>query len=406
MTFRLRTLDPDDPDVSDLEPLRDLVGASRVVAIGESAHGVHEFYRLRDRLVRFLVAELGFTALVLESGFPEGLAIDDWVLGGEGNLEQLSRTNIGYGLGGFAEMRDLLCWIRERNDARKPAVHVYGMDLPGSAGFPGPAIAACLERLSAEPGDAELLRLGSFGAAEEGQGHARARYAAMPAADRHRLAAGIARLVERARAAGDEIALRCALSARSLRELLTNQVMTGSLFRTGQNPRDQSMADNVGWILRREQRIVVAAHNLHIQRIPYPPAFVKQDDVTAVPTLGSCLSADLGDDLVVIATTYRHGRLVRFAPNDRTPQTYVPLLQDLPAAPPDSLDAVMDGLGDLSVLDLRRNTGITATVRSQLSQHEVLELDVTGAYDAVVHVRDVRPVAGFDEVQRRRWLRA
>lgn len=402
MTFRLRTLDPDDPDVSDLEPLRDLVGDSRVVAIGESAHGVREFYRLRDRLVRYLVAELGFTALALESGFPEGLALDDWVLGGEGDLDWLSRTKIGYGLGSFTEMRDMLTWIREWNTARESAVHVYGMDLPGSAGFPGPAIAVCLERLPAEPGDAELLRLGNFGTAEEGQSYARTRYAAMTAVDRDQLSDGIARLVERAGDAGDEIALRSALSARSLGELLDNQVANGSPFRSGHNPRDESMADNVRWILGREQRVVVAAHNQHVQRLPYPPDFIKQTDV---PTLGSCLSPELGDELVVIATTHRHGRLLRFAPNARTPHAYMPLLQDLPAALPDSLDAVMDDLGDLSVLDLRRDPGIAAEVRSQLCQHEVVGLEVAGAYDAVVHVREVHPVNGFDEVQRRRWLR-
>jgi hypothetical protein len=82
----------------------------------------------------------------------------------------------------------------------------------------------------------------------------------------------------------------------------------------------------------------------------------------------------------------------------------VPLFQDLPTAPSDSLDAVMDDLGDLSVLDLRREPGIAAGVRSQLCQHEVLELDATRAYDALVHVRDVRLLDGFAETQRRRWL--
>ena len=52
---RLRTLDPADADVTDLAPLREIVGDARVVAIGESMHRVHEFCRLRDRMLRFLV---------------------------------------------------------------------------------------------------------------------------------------------------------------------------------------------------------------------------------------------------------------------------------------------------------------------------------------------------------------
>lgn len=67
----LCTLDPGDPDVSDLAALCDLVGDARVVCLGESAHGVSEYYQLKDRLVRFLVSELGFSALGMESGFSE-----------------------------------------------------------------------------------------------------------------------------------------------------------------------------------------------------------------------------------------------------------------------------------------------------------------------------------------------
>jgi erythromycin esterase len=67
---RLRTLDPSDDDFSDLEPLRDIVGDARAVSIGESTHRMHEFYQLRHRMIRFLVRELGFTAHIMESGFP------------------------------------------------------------------------------------------------------------------------------------------------------------------------------------------------------------------------------------------------------------------------------------------------------------------------------------------------
>ncbi|MGH3926464.1 MAG: erythromycin esterase family protein, partial [Pseudonocardiaceae bacterium] len=52
----LRTLDPADPDISDLAVLRELVGDARVVCLGESAHGVSEYYQLKDRVLRFLVS--------------------------------------------------------------------------------------------------------------------------------------------------------------------------------------------------------------------------------------------------------------------------------------------------------------------------------------------------------------
>src|SRR3981081_2527880 len=87
--YPLRTVDPAGDDFRDLEPLRDIVGDARVVSVGESMHRVHEFYQVRHRVARFLIAELGFTSFVMESGFPEGQAVNDWVLGGPGDLTEL-----------------------------------------------------------------------------------------------------------------------------------------------------------------------------------------------------------------------------------------------------------------------------------------------------------------------------
>ncbi len=399
--FELRTLDPADPDVSDLAAVREIVGDSRVVAIGESAHGVREFYQLRDRLFRYLVTELGFSALVLESGFPETLAVDEWVRGGDGDLEQLARTNITYGLGGYHEVHEMLRWIRTRNATHERPVRLYGMDLVGSSGFPAPAIEECLRHVGAEPGDEELLELGSYGSAEEGQLYAHDRYAAMAAEDRERLSRGIAALVERARAAGDEIAIRCASSASRLDEAQRARVATGRPSVTGHNPRDRSMADNVHWILERENRIVVAAHNLHIQRVPD-----SRQLGSVIPMLGSYLSPVLGDDLVVIGTTYSHGRVLRSSMDDAA-RSVVLGLADLPAPPPGSIDEYMDRLGDRHGLDLRdlRQHPPHSPIERQLCGHDVIELDTIAAYDAVIHCRDVHPLDGYEDLQRRRWTR-
>ncbi|MFG3437473.1 hypothetical protein ACGF0J_09535 [Nonomuraea sp. NPDC047897] len=54
----LETLDFQLP-VDDLEPLRDIVGDARVVALGESSHHIREFYRVRHRILRFLVERCG-----------------------------------------------------------------------------------------------------------------------------------------------------------------------------------------------------------------------------------------------------------------------------------------------------------------------------------------------------------
>ena len=67
---------------TDLQPLKTTIGQARLVALGESAHGVHEFLAFRNRLAEFLVQEMGFTAIAVETGFYEGVQVDDYVAGG------------------------------------------------------------------------------------------------------------------------------------------------------------------------------------------------------------------------------------------------------------------------------------------------------------------------------------
>ena len=50
------------------EPLRAIVGDARVVALGEPLHGFHGPLAVRNQVVQYLVKELGFTAVALETG--------------------------------------------------------------------------------------------------------------------------------------------------------------------------------------------------------------------------------------------------------------------------------------------------------------------------------------------------
>ena len=65
---------------ADLEPLRELIGDARIVAVGEATHGSREFFQLKHRLLEFLVSEMGFTVFGIEASWPESLAVDDYVV--------------------------------------------------------------------------------------------------------------------------------------------------------------------------------------------------------------------------------------------------------------------------------------------------------------------------------------
>jgi erythromycin esterase-like protein len=56
-----------------------IIGGATIVGLGESAHGVHEFPKLRNALFAHLVEQSSFAAIALESGVLEGLIVESYV---------------------------------------------------------------------------------------------------------------------------------------------------------------------------------------------------------------------------------------------------------------------------------------------------------------------------------------
>jgi erythromycin esterase len=64
----VRSIDPNDEDFSDLEPLKKVFGKARVVMLGEQTHGDGATFLAKTRLVKFLHQQMGFDVLAFESG--------------------------------------------------------------------------------------------------------------------------------------------------------------------------------------------------------------------------------------------------------------------------------------------------------------------------------------------------
>ncbi|TCO59803.1 erythromycin esterase family protein [Actinocrispum wychmicini] len=423
-TDPLRSIDPETADYADLEPLRDIVGDARVVAIGESTHRVHEFYQIRHLVTRFLVDEMGFTAFVMESGFPEGWAVNDWVLGGDGDLDHLLGTGVTYHMGKCAEMRDQLRWMRDHNRTHAEKIHFYGMDVPDSSASALPGVRAALSFLDdADPAYAAAVRerllplfdyLPTDRTGLAWSAPALQAYMALGVAHRYELTARISELTERLQALRvpystvdpdrADIALQCAVTARHADAFLANMATGAERTYRGANVRDAAMADNVEWILEREARVVIGAANGHLQRWPYRvPPIINEDQVV----LGQHLARSLGDEMVVIATTYNGGRMFthRLIPGGRPGHTEVFFEDTGPFTEPDSLDVLLATTGDpLTMLDLRkvpdhgpvadRFAEIDCTVQGPYKQ---LVSPLT-AFDAVVHIDKVTPWHTFIDI--------
>jgi protein-L-isoaspartate(D-aspartate) O-methyltransferase len=66
----------EDVESAELEPLLERIGTSRVVLLGESTHGTHEFYRMRARISRALIEHHGFRAVAVEADWPDAARVD------------------------------------------------------------------------------------------------------------------------------------------------------------------------------------------------------------------------------------------------------------------------------------------------------------------------------------------
>jgi erythromycin esterase-like protein len=121
--------------LTDTKPLLSSIGSARFVALGESTHGTHEFYRERARISQQLIREHGFGAVVIEADWPDTERVNRYVrgLGADRNARQA--------LGGYtrfprwmwrnAEFAEFIEWLRTHNLSRPAAarVGVYGMDV-------------------------------------------------------------------------------------------------------------------------------------------------------------------------------------------------------------------------------------------------------------------------------------
>lgn len=105
-----------------------------MVALGEAVHGVAQPLDARDALLEFLVREKGFKSIALETGVAEARIVDDYVIRGEGHIDDVVLRGFTWEFGLLPQNRRLVQWLAHYNRGREEAARIgfYGFDLPGS----------------------------------------------------------------------------------------------------------------------------------------------------------------------------------------------------------------------------------------------------------------------------------
>lgn len=363
--------------LDDLAPLAEVCRSARVVAIGESAHWIAEYHEVRNRLVKFLVERCGVTVVAAESGYSEGLGADAWVQGGPGEVAEVAARGLTYRMGRPAEMPGFLTWLRE---CRYP-VRFLGLDVPGSAASAMPALESVRRDLTARDDKTALGVLEELvglvqNYAGEHQLPAYAAYALHSQAQRDRVAALFADLAVRLDVAAADASVRHELRLAAL----LDQMLRGNVA-----ARDLGMAETALTMVTPGEKVVVAAHNSHIQRtVMRGPGFV-------VPTLGHHLARRHGEEFVSIALTATSGITTTRHRDPEAPGGVAVTGETLPPAREDSIEAAFGELTEPLVLDLRAARGVVPGPSSLRVMDGWQEAPMLQAYDLAVVLPDINP---------------
>ena len=204
-----------------------------IIALGEATHGNKEFQQLKLEVFKKLVEEHRVHSFALEGDFGGCEEVNQYIHGGEGTLKEIVQK-IGFQIYKTEEMMQLIEYIREYNDdAEEEQLNFYGFDMQ--------RIRYSFDALKKEciAEGVNLSFLDNF--IIDGQWNQNYSYA-----EKKDLLMKLKKTLELKEFNGDLIHFVDVLLQNV--EVLHRKDTDGSLL------RDQYMAENVSWILQKEQQ--------------------------------------------------------------------------------------------------------------------------------------------------------
>lgn len=114
-----------DSSFTDINFLRESLKDKELIALGEVSHGTLEVFDYKDRLVRFMVTELGYRSLAFEADFIAIENIDHFITGKADSIIYLAGTAI------MQSNTPMIQWLRSYNKGKSDSdmVHIYGLEV-------------------------------------------------------------------------------------------------------------------------------------------------------------------------------------------------------------------------------------------------------------------------------------
>ena len=413
------------------EVLDDLIGDARIVLIGESSHGTHEFYTARAEITKWLIAEKGFNAVAVEADWPDAYRVNRYVraIGPDESAEESLRgfERFPAWMWRNTVVRDFVGWLRWHNgraaaDGTRPT-GFYGLDLY-SLHRSMQEVVEYLETVNPEAAARARARYACFDHSEGEDGQAygyAAAFGAGPSCERqaveqlielHRDA--VEYLAHDGEAAEDELfyARQNALTVRNAEEYYRG-MFAGRV--TSWNMRDKHMAATLNALIEHldrhggtePARIVLWAHNSHVG-----DARATEVSADGQLTIGQLVREQYGQACRLIGfSTYRGtvtaasdwggdaerkvvrpalaGSIEELLHDTGRGDFYVPMHDSSPAA------------GALDVVRLSRAIGVIYLPQTERQSH-YFHVRPSDQFDAMIHIDSTSAVEPLELTSR--WM--
>ncbi|MEV0647287.1 erythromycin esterase family protein [Phytomonospora sp. NPDC050363] len=264
----------------------------RIAGLGESTHGTAEFFRLKHRLVEYLVTELGFTVIAMEASASAGPAVDAYIRYGVGEAADVL-AGLGFWTWRTREVLELFEWLRGYNLAlpEERRVRFVGVD-PQRCGASVASVGGFLRESAPGELERELAALSVLSEADPGS-------RPDPSRALVRDAEAVLAVLSSRFAAETDVVEHARILVRAA-DLVTRERRHADFAETVFAARDRYMAEAVAEIVDADPsaRVALWGHNGHIAKARYGGGIV---------SLGSRLRERFGAEYYALGLLFGEG---------------------------------------------------------------------------------------------------
>ena len=115
-------------DNSDLSFLSKFTTDKNIVSLGEATHGSSEVFKMKHRIIKYLVEKEDYNIFAIEANMAEAELLNKYIQTGEGEPKKLL-AYLNYWVWNTKEVLDLILWLREYNETHEKKVVFTGFDM-------------------------------------------------------------------------------------------------------------------------------------------------------------------------------------------------------------------------------------------------------------------------------------